>query len=118
MIIDSRKYNGKCSCGRNHAMETEMCIVESGCLENLEKYMGEYNLTGFTVAVYDENTYNIDDQYVFCDDMIVAPLTEQSDTRMVYLPKGEWVDYWTGQKVNSGWFEVTTDSIPVYRKEV
>ena len=61
MIIDSRKYNGKCSCGRNHAMETEMCIVESGCLENLEKYMREYNLTGFTVAVYDENTYKATD---------------------------------------------------------
>lgn len=89
----------------------------------LKKAFDEYKLTGkppvrALVAdyTYDENTYNIDDQYVFCDDMIVAPLTEQSDTRMVYLPNGEWEDYWTGKKVDSGWFEVTTDNIPVYRK--
>ena len=57
MIIDSQKYNGACSCGREHAMETQFCIVESGCLLNIEKYLAEYGIGGYTVAVYDENTY-------------------------------------------------------------
>lgn len=57
MIIDSMKYNGMCSCGKNHKMETEFCIIESGCLKYIEKYLKKYNLIGFTTAVYDENTY-------------------------------------------------------------
>ena len=57
MIIDSKKYNGKCSCGNEHKMETEFCIIESGCLKNIKEYMKSYNLSGYTAAVYDENTY-------------------------------------------------------------
>lgn len=64
----------------------------------------------------DSETYNIDDEYIFCDSLIVAPLTENSDTRTVYLPKGDWRDYWTKQRVAGGWFNVTTDRIPVYEK--
>ena len=57
MVIDSLKYNGKCSCGKEHKMETEFCIIESGCLKDINIYMEKYNLTGIVVAVYDENTY-------------------------------------------------------------
>lgn len=57
MIIDSLKYNGLCACGREHKMETEFCVVESGCLKNIKEYLNKYNLKGYTVAVYDENTY-------------------------------------------------------------
>lgn len=58
MIIDSKKYNGKCSCGRKHSMTTEFCIIEEGCMRDIDKYIGQYGLKGFSVAVYDENTYN------------------------------------------------------------
>ena len=57
MIIDSLKYNGSCSCGKEHKMETAFSVIESGCLKNIRRYMREYNLQGYTVAVYDENTY-------------------------------------------------------------
>lgn len=57
MVIDSKQYNGICSCGKIHKMETEFCIIESGCLNNLFKYMDDYNIGGYCVAVYDENTY-------------------------------------------------------------
>lgn len=57
MTIDSLQYNGKCSCGREHKMQTEFCIVESGCLKEIDKYLAKYELKGYTVAVYDENTY-------------------------------------------------------------
>ena len=57
MIIDSKKYNGKCACGREHEMVTLLSVVESGCLNDIDKYLGEFGLDGVKVAVYDENTY-------------------------------------------------------------
>ena len=57
MILDSLKYNGSCSCGKEHKMETAFAVIESGCLKNIRRYMRKYNLQGYTVAVYDENTY-------------------------------------------------------------
>ena len=61
MIIDSLKYNGICSCGKEHKMETEFCVIESGCLYNIKQYIKKYNISGYTVAVYDENTYKATD---------------------------------------------------------
>ena len=64
----------------------------------------------------DTETYDIDDEYIFCGKLIVAPLTAESDTREVYLPNGNWIDYWTKKPVASGRFTVETDLIPVYEK--
>lgn len=57
MIIDSKKYSEKCSCGKSHEMTTELCLIESGALSRLEIYAEKYGLSGFSAAVYDENTY-------------------------------------------------------------
>ena len=59
MIIDSKKYNGKCSCGKTHMMTTEACIVEAGCLSNISEYIESYGLKGYSVAIYDKNTYEV-----------------------------------------------------------
>ncbi len=58
MIIDSKQYNGLCECGRRHEMFTRFCIVERGCLADIDKYIAENGLGGYSVSVYDENTYN------------------------------------------------------------
>ncbi|MCI8453574.1 MAG: sn-glycerol-1-phosphate dehydrogenase [Lachnospiraceae bacterium] len=58
MQIDSRKLNGPCSCGRDHAMNTKAAIIESGVLADFERYVSEYGLSGKRCAVYDENTYH------------------------------------------------------------
>ena len=57
MRIDSLQYNGTCSCGRDHRMQTELCVIESGCLKEIDSYLSAYGLNGCKVAVYDENTY-------------------------------------------------------------
>ena len=57
MIIDAKKYSGKCSCGRDHALSTALCVIEAGCLARLDEYRQQYGLMGFCTAVYDENTY-------------------------------------------------------------
>lgn len=80
MIIDSLKYNGMCSCGREHKMVTECAIVESGALFKLDEYLEKYGLTEGTVAVYDENTYQatadrhpkVDFEVILCPDDLHA----------------------------------------------
>ena len=57
MIIDSKKYNGLCICGREHKMTTEFCVIESGCMAKADEYIIKYGLSGFSIAIYDENTY-------------------------------------------------------------
>ena len=67
---------------------------------------------------HDRETFYIDDEYIFCDELIVAPIKVGEKGRKVYLPKGEWVNYFTGKAQACGWFEVETESIPVYRKKM
>ena len=42
----------------------------------------------------DPTVYPIDDQYLFGDNFLVAPILDEQDERKVYLPEGQWVDYW------------------------
>jgi alpha-glucosidase (family GH31 glycosyl hydrolase) len=43
------------------------------------------------------------DQYLWGRDLLVAPVVEQgASTRRVYLPKGLWFDFWTGEQVTGG----------------
>ena len=45
----------------------------------------------------DPNVYEITDQYMLGDNLMVCPVTTKgAQTRTVYLPEGNWVDYWTG----------------------
>ncbi len=65
----------------------------------------------------DPETWELNDQYLFCDDLLVAPVIYWLEERSVYLPiSDKWVDYWTGEPVENGHFTVRTDKIPVYRR--
>lgn len=57
MVIESKRYNGLCSCGKKHNMTTELCVIEIGCLSKLNTYVERCGLGGYSVAIYDENTY-------------------------------------------------------------
>jgi alpha-glucosidase len=51
----------------------------------------------------DSNTYNLDDQFMIGNDLLVAPVLKPDVTRrLVYLPKGIWYDYWTNKKYEGG----------------
>ncbi len=44
----------------------------------------------------DLNVRHLDSEYLFGDSFLVAPVLERgARRRMVYLPAGEWVDYWS-----------------------
>ena len=43
---------------------------------------------------FDEKTYNISDQFLIGDQIMVAPVTIQSAvSRDIYIPKGSWINY-------------------------
>jgi alpha-glucosidase (family GH31 glycosyl hydrolase) len=68
----------------------------------------------------DVNTYNIDDQYLFGDNMLICPVTEKgARTRTLYLPEGNWIDYWTGEKFTGKQHIITKtplEKLPIYLK--
>jgi alpha-glucosidase len=51
----------------------------------------------------DESTYNLDDQFMVGDGLLVAPVLSAGVTsRLVYLPEGTWYDYWTNKQYKGG----------------
>lgn len=51
----------------------------------------------------DEETRNMNGQFMIGESLLAAPVVEQGATRkMVYLPEGEWYDYWSGEKLEGG----------------
>ena len=66
----------------------------------------------------DESTYGTDDELLFGSDLLVAPvLREGATSRGLYLPAGEWYDFWTGARVTGGKgidMAVTLASIPIF----
>src|SRR5712691_7820091 len=51
----------------------------------------------------DANTYNLDDEFMIGNDLLVAPVLRPDVVeRLVYLPKGIWYDYWTNKKYEGG----------------
>jgi alpha-glucosidase (family GH31 glycosyl hydrolase) len=68
--------------------------------------------------------YEATDQYMFGDDILVAPIARKMDANglapcSVWLPEGEWIEWFTGARMRGpGQFErmFTLDEIPVYVK--
>ena len=46
----------------------------------------------------DENTWDIDDEYIFCDRYLVAPVLTDVVSREIYLPQGTWTEEGTGAR--------------------
>ena len=59
---------------------------------------------------YDSQAIQQNGEFLFGKDLLVAPVMEQGKRKQgVYLPQGEWFDYWTG-RAYSGPKEVTVDA--------
>ncbi len=61
----------------------------------------------------DPGSWLIDNEYFFGSDMLVAPLFEESASRDVYLPPGNWIDYQTGKIYSGGWHLINAGKIPI-----
>lgn len=58
----------------------------------------------------DPGVWQIEDEYMFGKDFLVAPLLTQAKKRSVYLPVGqEWVNYQSGKTYAPGWHTLTPE---------
>lgn len=68
----------------------------------------------------DPTVWDISDEYLFGDSILVAPITDPSNKRAVYLPEGTWTDWWTGEQLaGRRWIDVEADieTLPLYVHE-
>ena len=61
----------------------------------------------------DPGAWLVEDEYMFGSQMLVAPLLESGNSRTVYLPRGQWIDYQKGKVYVSGYQTIQAGSIPV-----
>lgn len=67
----------------------------------------------------DPNVWKIDNQLMVGDRLMVAPLVAGETEREIYLPEGQWYDFWSGKTYPGGQKltqRVPLDIIPVFVK--
>jgi len=61
----------------------------------------------------DPGSWNVDDEYLYGSDLLVAPLLHAGETaRDVYLPPGAWIDYQDRKTYPGGWQRIQAGEIP------
>jgi len=61
----------------------------------------------------DPGSWNVDDEYFYGSQILVAPLLHENETsRDVYLPPGTWIDYQSGKNYSGGWQKIEAGKIP------
>lgn len=68
----------------------------------------------------DKVCWHIDDEYYFGDDFLVAPVMNSENKRDIYLPKGDWIDFFNGENItvsDGKWIHkenISLQVMPVY----
>lgn len=69
----------------------------------------------------DVHTHYRTDEFTFGDKILVCPILEPNARgRRMYVPKGNWYNYWTNEVVKGGkemWVDADIDSMPIFIKE-
>ena len=60
----------------------------------------------------DPGAWLVEDEYMFGSQILVAPLMESGNERMVYLPQGKWIDYQGGKVYEGGYQTIEAGDIP------
>ena len=62
----------------------------------------------------DAGAWLVEDEYLFGDNLLVAPMLEDGSSRDVYLPGNEkWIDYQTGKIYSPGWNHIACGELPI-----
>ena len=69
----------------------------------------------------DPHTHYRNDEFIFGDKILVCPILEpNAKGRRMYLPRGNWYNFWNNEVVKGGneiWVDADIDSMPIYIKE-
>jgi alpha-glucosidase len=75
------------------------------------------------LVYYDQSdiqTHYRNDEFIFGNQILVCPILEpNAKGRRMYVPRGQWYNYWTNDFVNGGkeiWLDTKFDEIPVFIK--
>jgi len=68
----------------------------------------------------DIQTHYRNDEFVFGNQILVCPILEPNALgRRMYIPRGEWYNYWTNELISGGkeiWVDTKFDQIPIFVK--
>jgi alpha-glucosidase (family GH31 glycosyl hydrolase) len=130
--IEIRNYNGAAvpDSSQLHNPQVEMICrkyleLRYRMLPYLYSLMHESTITGMPLMRSLWLHYPDDPKAVACGDaylwgpyLLVAPVVEKgATTRSVYLPPGEWTDFWTGEQIEGGREisrAVDLEAVPLY----
>lgn len=66
----------------------------------------------------DRQCWHIDDEYYFGNEFLVCPVMNDKGIRDIYLPDGEWINFFTGERMQGGkWYDAVKtplDLMPVF----
>ncbi|WP_088340851.1 glycoside hydrolase family 31 protein [Robiginitalea sediminis] len=69
----------------------------------------------------DPQTHFRTDEFIFGEQILVCPIQEpNAKGRRMYLPRGKWHNYWTGEVLEGGsekWVAADIDKIPIFIRE-
>ena len=69
----------------------------------------------------DQEVTKVWDEYLFGEDLLVAPVSDETEEREVYFPEGRWISLWNLKEEINGpvriRVSVPIDKIPVYIRE-
>ncbi len=60
----------------------------------------------------DPMCYHIEDQFLSGRNLLVAPILTEESSRRIYIPSGQWYDYWSGE-LHTGPRWLTVEDIPL-----
>lgn len=70
---------------------------------------------------FDKQTHYRTDEFLFGNQILVCPILEpNAQGRRMYLPEGNWYNYWTNELVQGKrelWVDAAFDQIPIFIKE-
>jgi alpha-D-xyloside xylohydrolase len=105
----------------------KICDLRMSLIPYLYSAFNEYRLHGMPPMralvmdwPEDKETFDLADEFMVGPSLLVAPIFNGQSSRKVYLPAGNWFDFYTHEKIAGGrGIEVrkALDEIPLYVKE-
>ncbi len=97
MEMDSREYNGSCSCGREHHIAVDTLCIVSGAADKLKDELinGKYTVYKYPVILCDDNTWHAVSEVLNglqkrCDRLMLPSDGLHADNHGVALAKENW----------------------------